>query len=416
MDFVGKAKDVIGAMIRANYYPEKRVISGLVKKDAVVEINGRMVLNFASNSYLHLHDHPEVIEAAMAAMAKFGFGTGGSRVTSGTQSPHVELEERIARFKGRESAIIFSTGYNTNVGILSALLGCTFQGVEKMLGVVSSTHVEIFSDALNHASIIDGMTLARGFNPDLKVTKYRHQNMVHLESLLSVSEADFKLIVTDGVFSLHGRIAPLDKIVDLAQRYGAEVYVDDAHGTGVLGENGRGTAEYFGLEDQIAFPVGTLSKALGGAGGFLAGSKELCDYLRVSARAYMFQTAMPASIAAGLVAAFDVIEQEPHRRFELMANAAWFRSELARLGFDYFESKTQIVPVRFFDEQKAKVASHRLEEAGVFAPAYYYPAVAHDEAQVRLNLMYGHTRDHLTQVLEVLEKAGRETSVLNRVA
>jgi len=412
---VGKAEMVTRAIRAVNYYPEKRVVSGL-GLDAVVWINGREFLNFASNSYLSLHNHPKVVEAAMAAMRQFGFGTGGSRVTSGTQSPHVELERRIAQFKGRESAVVFSTGYNTNVGVLSAMVGVTLRGVEIMLSLDSNAQIHVFSDALNHASIIDGLHLAHGFNRTLKVSKYPHRNMQELETLLSASTAEYKVIVTDGVFSLHGRIAPIDCIVELAQRYGAEVYIDDAHGTGVLGEHGRGTAEHFGLEDRIAFPIGTLSKALGGAGGYLAGSQDLCDYLRVSSRSYMFQTAMPASIAAGLVSAFDVIEDEPHRRTELAANAAWFREELVRLGFDTFDSQTQIVPVRFFDEQKAKIAAARLEEAGIFAPPYYYPAVAPDEAEVRLNLVYGHTRDHLTQVLEVLERAGRETGVFNRVA
>lgn len=409
---VEKANMVTRAIRAVNYYPEKRVISAL-GPDAVVEINGRMVLNFASNSYLSLHNHPKVVETAAMALAKFGFGTGGSRVTSGTQSPHVALEERIARFKGRESAVVFSTGYNTNVGVLSAMVGVTLRGVETMLGLDSNAQIHVFSDALNHASIIDGLHLAHGFNRTLMVSKYTHRDMQELETLLSSSTAEYKVIVTDGVFSLHGRIAPIDRIVELAQRYGAEVYIDDAHGTGVLGEHGRGTAEHFGLEDQISYPIGTLSKALGGAGGYLAGSADLCDYLRVSSRSYMFQTAMPASIAAGLIAAFDVIEDEPHRRTELVANAAWFREELVRLGFDTFDSQTQIVPVRFFGEQKAKMAAARLEEAGIFAPPYYYPAVAPDEAEVRLNLVYGHTREHLVKVLEVLEKAGRETGVLN---
>ncbi|HQF57010.1 MAG TPA: aminotransferase class I/II-fold pyridoxal phosphate-dependent enzyme [Candidatus Magasanikbacteria bacterium] len=410
---VARAEQVTRAIREANYFPKESVIEGL-GLDAIVVLNGRKILNFASNGYLSLHNHPKVIEAAKEALIKFGFGTGGSRVTSGTQSPHVELEQRIAQFKGHQAAVVFSTGYNTNVGVLSAIVGNTLRGVENMLGVKSgNTQIQVFSDALNHASIIDGLHLARGFNRTLVVSKYSHRNMKELESLLSKSTADYKLIITDGVFSLHGRIALVDEIVKLAHQYNAEVYVDDAHGVGVLGPTGRGTAEHFGLEKEIAFSVGTLSKALGGAGGYLVGSEDLCDYLRVSSRSYMFQTAMPASIAAGLVAAFDVIEQEPHRRIELMENASWFRKELICLGFNIFDSQTQIIPVCFFDEQKAKLAAARLEEAGIFAPPYYYPAVGLDEAEVRLNLVYGHKQEHLCKVLEVLEKVGKETGVIH---
>ena len=270
--------------------------------------------------------------------------------------------------------------------------------------------IDFFADKLVHASIIDGISLAASKNSKRAITiqMYQHRDLVHLERLLSKSETQHKLIITDGVFSLHGRIAPLGDIILLAKRYGAEVYVDDAHGVGVLGESGRGTAEHFGVEHDVSFHVGTLSKALGGSGGYVAGTAALCDYLRIASRTYVFQTAMSSSMASGLIKAIELIEEEPERRERLLTKAAYVRENLIRLGFDIFDSVTQIIPVKFGETARAKKAAEYLFRKGFFAPCYYYPAVRQDEAMVRLNIAATHSQYQLDFLLEVLDEARKK--------
>jgi len=405
---------VVGVINDHGYYPRIDEISAFPKA-AEATVCGISCVNFSSNDYLGFTQHSQIIEVAKAALSEFGLGSGGSRLTSGTQSMHRRLEERIARFKSKEDAVVFSAGYLANTGIIPALVGAPLKSLIHALDPnMVFAPCEIFLDELVHSSIIDGLAIAtsRIFGNRTKFRFYNHLDVEHLESFLAGSEAENKLIITDGVFSLHGRLAPLDKIVEVAKRHRAEVYVDDAHGTGVLGEKGLGTAELFGVSAEIDFPVGTLSKALGAAGGFIAGDKDLCDYLRVACRTHVYQTSMPPSVAAGLIVAFDLIEQEPERRITLAANAARVNRELIRLGFDTFGSKTQIIPVRFWSEQKAKQASQMLMESGVFAPCYYYPAVRRDEAMVRINLMSTHADSHLDLLLQALEAAGRKTAVI----
>lgn len=420
--------EMVTAMLQmSNYYPELRTIGGYTCsekgdeeescKGVSVMIEDKPYLNMSSNSYLDLHNHPQVVASAIAAARIYGVGTGGSRLTAGTQSPHVELERCLANLKGAEDAVVFSTGFLTNTGIIPALCGNTLHGVVEMLGGQSGNNTtEIFSDRLNHASIIDGLAIATSaaFNKAGNVTlsKYQHRDMTDLERLLRASAANKKLIITDGVFSLHGRFAPLREIVALARKYGAEVYVDDAHGFGVFGEHGHGTAEELGVEGEIDFPVGTLSKAVGCAGGYMTGSKMLCDYLRCAARTYMFNTSNPAMVMAGTIAAVHEIELGAERRKRLREMSGWFRGELLKMKFDIFGSETQIVPVRFGDEQKAKLAVHRLDQAGIFCPCYYYPAVGVDEAMVRANVTAGHTYAQLEHVLDTLRSVGRETGVI----
>ena len=274
------------------------------------------------------------------------------------------------------------------------------KGVRALLEATgpAEPQLAVFFDKLVHASILDGLALAssRVFRTGIKLSAYRHRDMAHLEYLLQrAAHTDRKLIITDGVFSLHGRMAPLREIVRLARRYNAETYVDDAHGTGLFGDHGRGTAELLGVEREIDFSVSTLSKSLGGVGGFIAGDRALCQYLRVAARTYMFQTSLPAAVANGLVAAFDVI-----------------RDELKRLGFDTFDSQTQIIPVRFGDETRAKQAMHKLWDYRIFAPCYYYPAVGPTEAMVRVNITFAHSEAHLERLLTALAKTGRSLGVI----
>ena len=408
------ASAVVALLEERGYYPRIEQVSGFTKPGRV-SIEGRECINFSSNDYLGFSQHPAVIEAAGAGLSNYGFGSGGSRLTSGTQTLHKELEACIARFKGREDAVVFSAGYLANAGIIPALVGCPLRSLVHALDPdINFPSIEVFLDELVHSSIIDGLAVAtsRLFGNRARFRFYNHLDVEHLESFLSASDAENKLVITDGVFSLHGRVAPLDKIVEVSHRHGAEVYVDDAHGTGVLGEHGLGTAEMYGVSDEIDFPVGTLSKALGGSGGFIAASHEMCQYLRVACRSHVYQTSMPPSTAAGLIKAFELIGTEPELRQTLSHNASVVNRELVRLGFDTFGSRTQIIPVRFWEEPKAKKASDILLKRGIFAPCYYYPAVRRDEAMVRINLMATHSDDDLSTLLEALECAGRETAVI----
>lgn len=409
------AKSVVEMLNDRGYYPRIDEVSAFPGV-AEVSVRGKACVNFSSNDYLGFTRHPKIIEASSAALAEYGSGSGGSRLTSGTQTTHRRLEERIAQFKGKEDAVVFSAGYLANAGIIPALVGAPLKSLITSLDPDNSIFppCEIFLDELVHSSIIDGLSIAtsRIFGNRTRFRFYNHLDVDHLESFLVSSEAENKLIITDGVFSLHGRMAPLAKIVEVAKKHRAEVYVDDAHGTGVLGLNGLGTAEHFGVSEEIDFPVGTLSKALGGSGGFIAGSKDLCDYLRVACRTHVYQTSMAPAMAAGLIKAFDLIQEEPERRRNLARSAAHVNKELIRLGFDTFGSKTQIIPVRFWTEQKAKRATEMLLDSGVFAPCYYYPAVRRDEAMVRINLMATHSDEQLSMLLTALEAAGRDTGVI----
>ncbi|MCJ7665042.1 MAG: 8-amino-7-oxononanoate synthase, partial [Desulfobacterales bacterium] len=279
-----------------------------------VQIEGKEVVLLSSNNYLGLADHPALQEAAIRALERYGCGAGASRSVSGTTELHRELEERIARFKGCEAALLLSTGYMANIGLLTTLVG------EGDL---------IASDELNHASIVDGCRLSRA-----ETSVYRHRAMDSLEALLKRSSHRRRLIVTDGVFSTEGAIAPLLEIRRLADQYGALVMVDDAHATGVLGQGGKGTGEHFGIEERIEIQMGTLGKALGGFGAYVAGTRDLIDYLINCCRTFIYTTALPPAVAAMALAALEIVEKEPQRRARLWENTAYFRKGLQKMGFD----------------------------------------------------------------------------------
>lgn len=415
--FYRVAHETVRVLDRSFYYPETETVEGFEGVEEVVCVDDRTLINFASNGYLGLARHPKVIEAAQKALVRYGLGTGGSRLTSGSQKPHRELEEAIASFKDTEDAVVFSSGYLTNIGAITALSAQPLRLVvetldtDAMRSLVGQT--QILVDKLSHMSIVDGVMLAgsRFFGNSVSVRFYQHNDTTHLESLLKNSSADRKLIVTDGVFSLHGRVAPLDEILRIAHAYDAQVYVDDAHGTGVLGKHGRGTAELFGVDGLVDFSMGTLSKALGGQGGYIACTSEVCRYLRVAARSYMFQTSMPAAIAAGVTAALGIVQAEPERRERLLSNAKWLNSELINMGLETFGSTTQIVPVCFYDEGSAKRAYRILLDRGIFAPCYYYPAVPRNESIIRVNLTAMHTRHQIECLLEAISEAAKETDI-----
>ena len=348
-----------------------------------VTIAGKSYLLMCSNDYLGLAGHPSVMKAASAAMERYGFGAGASRLVSGTSALHRELEERIAQFKGTESAILFNSGYAANTGIIPALAG---------EGDV------ILSDSLNHASIIDGCRLSRA-----RVSVYRHKDMVHLEDLLRKSRAaERRLIITDGVFSMDGDVAPLPDLVLLAGKHDAMLMVDDAHATGVMGRKGRGTAEHFGLEGRVHIQMGTLGKALGSFGAFAAGSRDIIDILMNRARSLIFSTALPPAVCAASIAALAIVEQEPQRRDALWKNHERLAAGLRSIGISIGGSETPIIPLVIGDSDKALRAGTRLFNDGIYAAAIRPPTVAENTSRIRMTLMATHSDEDIDAVIAAL--------------
>jgi len=357
-----------------------------------VQLEGKEAILLSSNNYLGLADHPALREAAIRALERYGCGAGASRSVSGTTELHRELEERIARFKGSKAALILSTGYMANIGLLTTLVGA---------GDL------IVSDELNHASIVDGCRLARA-----ETWVYRHRAMDHLEALLKRSSHRRRLIVTDGIFSTEGAIAPLPEIRQLADRYGALVMVDDAHATGVLGREGRGTGEHFDMMGKIEIQMGTLGKALGGFGAYVAGTQDLIDYLINCCRPFIYTTAIPPAVAAMALAALEIVEKEPQRRARLWENTAYFRSGLQNLGFDLGRSETPICPVFIGDNALTMEADRRLMARGVFAQGIRPPSVPAQGARLRTTLMATHTAEDLDYALACFHEVGKELGLI----
>lgn len=348
---------------------------------------------FASNDYLGLTQDERVKQAAIDAVQTYGTGSGGSRLTTGNLVLHEQLEKRLAAWKGKESALVFSSGYLANVGIISALMG------------VGDT---IFSDALNHASIIDGCRMSRA-----DTIIYRHTDIRDLEEKLKHAKPNGKkLIVTDGVFSMDGNIAPLPDIVTVAEAYGAWVMVDDAHATGILGRSGAGTAEYFGVEDRVQLAVGTLSKSIGAEGGYIAASAAVIDYLRNYARSFIFQTALSPGVIGAALAAIHVIQTEPARRERLLALSDYMRKSLQALGFTLVEGTTPILAVLIGEAEQAVAFSARLKEKGVFAPAIRPPTVPEGSSRIRLTLSALHTREEIDGAIAACKEAGRAMGMI----
>jgi glycine C-acetyltransferase len=361
--------------------------------------DGKRVINLASNNYLGLTTHPKLREAALAATKKYGVGSGAVRTVSGTMSIHMELEEKIARFKKTEACVVFQSGFAANAGTVSAILG---------------KDDFIISDELNHASIIDGARLSRA-----KIKVFRHKDTAHAEELLKevAGEPGHKLIITDGVFSMDGDVGPLPALCDLAEKYGAIMMVDDAHASGVLGKNGRGTPDHFNVHGRVDVQVGTLSKAIGALGGYVCGSKELIDFLYHRARPFLFSTSHPPSVAATCIAAFDVLEQEPELMDKLWANTRFFKKELGLLGFNIGgsitpASETPITPIIVGEGRLAMEFSRELFNEGVFTPGIAFPTVAEGKARLRTIMTATHTHDQLTKALEVLKKVGARMGII----
>ncbi|HEX9741710.1 MAG TPA: 8-amino-7-oxononanoate synthase [Nitrospiraceae bacterium] len=361
--------------------------------DAAVTIDGRSLILMASNNYLGLAAHPAVKRAAIQATERYGVGAGAARLVSGTLPPHEELETELAKFKGTEAALVFGSGYLANLGVIPALIGADGQ---------------IFADRLCHASLIDGCRLS---GASLRV--YRHNDVEHVKSLLAKRRtARETLIVTDGVFSMDGDLAPLPDLIGLADRYGAQLFVDDAHGTGVMGAQGRGTVEHFGLEDRVPFHMGTLGKALGTSGAYVAGPAAVITYLINTARTFLFATAPPPATAAATIAALQIVRTDPARRARLWENRHYLFAGLTRLGFRLTDSASPILPIVVGDAQKTIAMADRLLDLGVYAPAIRPPTVPKETSRIRATVTSEHSRTQLDQALAAFEQAGREQGVI----
>ncbi len=365
----------------------------------VCSYDGKKVINLASNNYLGLCDHPKLREAAIQAVNLYGVGSGAVRTIAGTMKIHIQLEEKIARFKNVEACVVFQSGFTANAGTVSAILG---------------KQDFIISDELNHASIIDGARLSRA---TIKV--FRHKDLAHAEELLKElhNQPGHKLVITDGVFSMDGDIGPVDKLADLAEKYGAIMMVDDAHASGVLGRNGRGSVDHFQCHGRVDVQVGTLSKAIGALGGYVCGSKDLIDYLYHRARPFLFSTSHPPSVAATCIAAFDILENEPERIQRLWDNTNYFKQQLTHAGFDTGgrttpASETPITPIIIGDGRLAMDFSRALFDAGVMATGIAFPTVPEGKARIRTIMTSEHTRPQIDKALDIILNTAKKISIL----
>jgi glycine C-acetyltransferase len=365
----------------------------------VCHYDGKQVINLASNNYLGLANHPKLIEAALAATRTFGVGSGAVRTIAGTMRIHMELEEKIAQFKNVEACVVFQSGFTANAGTVSSILG---------------KGDFILSDELNHASIIDGARLSGA-----KIKVFRHKDVDHCEELLKEveNEPGRKLVITDGVFSMDGDIGPVDKLALLAEKYGAIMMVDDAHASGVLGRNGRGSVDHFGMHGKVDVQVGTLSKAIGALGGYVCGSRDLIDFLYHRARPFLFSTSHPPAVAATCIAAFDILENEPERIERLWTNARYLQGELKRMGFNTGgittpATETPITPVILGDGRVTMDFSRALFEEGVMGTGIAFPTVPEGKARIRLMPTSEHTQGQLDQALEAFERVAKRMGIL----
>ena len=360
---------------------------------ATVVMDGREVITLSSNNYLGLTVHPRLCQAAREAIERYGVGSGAVRTIAGTMTLHKELEDKLARFKHTEAALTMQSGYATNLGVISALM---------------QENDVIISDELNHASIIDGIRLCKAAR---KV--FRHKDVGDLRRVLEEARGAQKvMVVSDGVFSMDGDIAPLAEIVALAEEYGAFVMVDDAHASGVLGKNGRGSVSHFGLDGRVALQIGTLSKGLGALGGYVACSQDMQDYLLNRARPVLFSTSHPPSVVATCIAALDILESDTSLVERLWENTSFFKKGLEQLGFNTGQSETPITPVIVGEGAQAVKLSTRLFEEGVFAQAIVYPTVPVDKCRVRTIVTALHTNDELARALDTFARVGKELGII----
>ena len=375
--------------------PKLRVLEG--EQKPVCVFDGREVINLASNNYLGLTSHRALRKASLEAVRKLGVGAGAVRTIAGTMKLHMDLEEQIAKFKHVEACVVFQSGFTANAGTVSAILG---------------KDDLIVSDELNHASIIDGARLSKA---TIKV--FKHKDIADCERILQ-EHASFpgkKLVITDGVFSMDGDIAPLPQLCDLAEKYGCIMMVDDAHASGVLGRGGRGSVDHFDCHGRVQIQVGTLSKAIGSMGGYVCGSRDLIDFLYLRARPFLFSTSHPPATAAACQAAFALLDSAEGEKLvkKLWANTKFFKKELKKRGFEFKVSETPIVPIHVGDAAKAFEFSRKLFDAGVFAPAVGYPTVAEGKARLRAMVSAAHKREHLLKAADTLAEVGKSLGIVS---
>ncbi len=374
------------------YYPYFRPVES--DQDTEVDLNGQKVLMLGSNNYLGLTNHPDVKQAAMDAIRDFGTGCAGSRFLNGTLLIHLKLEEALAEFLNKEAVLLFSTGFQVNQGVISTLIG---------------KDSVVISDKLNHASIIDGCRLSFG-----KSLKYNHNDVDDLERVLkTVNGHKSRLVVMDGVFSMEGDVAPLDKITEVAERYDADVMVDDAHSLGVLGPNGDGTAAHFGVNDKVSLIMGTFSKSLASVGGFIASDDDTIHYLKHHSRALIFSASPPPASVASVLKALEILQREPERRHKLWANTRRLTEGLRQLGFNTGLSETPIIPIIVGDNIKVFVFCKRLQEEGIFVNPVVAPAVQPGNQLIRLSLMSTHTYDQVDFAIDKMGQVGCELGLIS---
>jgi glycine C-acetyltransferase len=375
-----------------NLYQKLRILE--TEQLPVCNFDGQEVINLSSNNYLGLTTHPQLKDRAVRAVEEFGVGSGAVRSIAGTMALHMELEEKIAKFKQVEASVVFQSGFTANAGTVQAILG---------------REDVIVSDELNHASIIDGCRLSRA---EIKV--FPHKDVEACEQILrEIQDRKCrKLLITDGVFSMDGDIAPLPELVELAEKYGCIMMIDDAHASGVLGRNGRGTVDHFNLHGRVDVQVGTLSKAIGALGGYVCSNRDTIEYLYQRARPFLFSTSHPPSVSATCIAALEVLEEEPQLIAQLWSNTEFFKEGLKRLGFNTGMSETPITPVIVGDAALAHQFSRELFRAGVFAQGIGYPTVPHGKARIRTIVTATHTQEELSQALDILEGVAKKLKIL----
>lgn len=374
-------------------YKDERVITSPQNHEITVS-EGKKVLNFCANNYLGLADHPEVIAAAREALDQWGFGLASVRFICGTQTIHKQLESVISKFLGTEDTILFSSCFDANGGLFEAILG---------------PEDAVISDSLNHASIIDGIRLCKA-----KRFRYHNNDMVDLELRLREAEGSrYKLIATDGVFSMDGTIANLKGICDLAEKYGALVMVDDCHAAGFLGETGRGSPEHCGVRNRIDIITGTLGKALsGGSGGYISGKKEVIEWLRQRARPYLFSNSLAPSIVAASLRAFELVDEKPELRAQLKENSRYFREQMTKLGFHLLPGEHPIIPVMLGDAKLAKLFAEKMLEQGVYVIGFSYPVVPEGKARIRTQMSAAHTKEEIDRAVAAFKSVGESLGII----
>ncbi len=401
---IQNVKNELESLKKAGKFKVERELEGA--QGAEVEINGKKVLMFASNNYLGLANHPDIVKSAKEAMDKYGFGLSSVRFISGTETIHKILEKKLAEFLGAEDSILYSTNFMANLGFFATITNETFGNIE---------HIDaIYSDELNHASIIDAFKLCK---KEFVVKRiYPHGDLATLAQMLEEDKEKgyrFKIIVTDGVFSMEGYLAQLPKILELAKKYEALLFVDDAHAVGVLGKTGAGTPEYFGLQGKIDVLSGTFGKALGGAvGGYIQGKKQIIELLRQKSRTYLFSNSVPPSVVLTSIKALNLLKEKPELLTKVKENSEYFRNGIKKLGFNVLEGNHPIVPVMIGDAGKTQEISKKLLEKGLFVVGLWFPVVPENTARLRFQISAAHTRAQINQAFKIMQEVGKEMKII----